>query len=272
VVSGFSTSSAETGLPVEARVTLTREPEPAIGGIDPCGVLWLGTAPYQETWDLQRRLGELRSHGRLSDTLLLLEHPPTYTLGRTGDPANILLTEEQLAARGASLFRTDRGGDVTFHGPGQLVGYPILLIEDRRDLLRYIRQLEEVLIRSLRELGVESGRVDGLSGVWVDAEKIAAIGVKMGRVTSHGFALNVSTDLRYFEHIIPCGIRDRGVTSIQRLLAPAGAVPPSVAEVARVVARHFGEVFQRRMVEQSASGAFAVEDLASSASNVVSVG
>jgi len=204
----------------------------------------LGRVPYDEAWDLQRRLGDLRAREEIPDTLLLLEHPPTYTLGRRGDPANILLSRETLKKLGVAVFDVDRGGDVTYHGPGQLVGYPIMLVEDRRDLLRYIRNLEEVLMRTLSEFEITAGRIDGLSGVWIGSEKIAAIGVKMGRVTSHGFALNVSTDLSYFEHIIPCGIRGKGVTSMHLRLDHT----PSLEEVASMTAHHFGHVFGREMV------------------------
>jgi len=209
----------------------------------PCEVLLVGPTPYQEAWDLQRRLGEQRAADVISDTLLLLEHPHTYTLGRTANPSNILLAREELDRLGVEVIAVDRGGDVTYHGPGQLVGYPILLVEDRRDLLRYIRNLEEVLIRTLSDFGIESGRIDGLSGVWIGDEKIAAIGVKMGRVTSHGFALNVSTDLSYFRHIIPCGIRDKGVTSMERQIGAGGV--PTVAGVADSLILRFAEVFDR---------------------------
>ncbi len=208
-------------------------------------VRFMGTVAYRDAWDLQRELGARRADDLIPDTLLLLEHPHTYTLGRRGDPANILLSPGQLERLGVEVIESDRGGDVTYHGPGQLVGYPIMLVEDRRDLLRYVRNLEEVLIRTLRDLGIASGRIDGLSGVWIGDEKIAAIGVKMGRVTSHGFALNVTTDLSYFGYIIPCGIRDKGVTSMRRFLGDDR--PCSPIEVAARVAWRFGEVFDREM-------------------------
>jgi lipoyl(octanoyl) transferase len=206
----------------------------------------LGEVAYDEAWALQRWLAEDRAEDRIPDTLLLLEHPHTYTLGRTGDPGNILLSRDELAARGVAVYETDRGGDVTYHGPGQLVGYPIMRIEDRSDVLRYIRCLEEVLIRTLADFDIQADRIAGLSGVWIGDEKIAAIGVKMGRVTSHGFALNVTTDLDYFGHIIPCGIRDKGVTSIARVRLP-GAPQVSLSDVVVRVVGHFGSVFDREM-------------------------
>jgi lipoyl(octanoyl) transferase len=240
-----------------------------------CRVSYLGLTGYQEAWDLQRKLGELRGRDEIPDTLLLLEHSHTYTLGRTADPANLLLGAAELKARGAEVFHIDRGGDVTYHGPGQLVGYPIMLVEDRRDLLRYIRNLEETIILTLADFEIVSGRIEGLSGVWIGDKKIAAIGVKMGRVTSHGFALNVTTDLSYFSHIVPCGIRDKGVTSMAEQLphravscvdrgatveivdearigrraepvAPA-APPLAVTTVATTIAKRFGGVFDRAM-------------------------
>lgn len=224
----------------------------------PCDVRFLGLAPYRPTWDLQSRLGQLRGEDRIPDTLLLLEHPHTYTMGRRADPSNLLLSRTQLEDLGAEVLDIDRGGDVTYHGPGQLVGYPIMLVEDRRELVKYVRRLEATLIGALAEFGIPGERVEGLSGVWVRGRKIAAIGVKMGRVTSHGFALNVSTDLCYFGHIIPCGIRDKGVTSMEEELRSDGSsigdegdanAAPSVLEVAHVVARHFGEVFDRMVLE-----------------------
>jgi lipoyl(octanoyl) transferase len=161
-----------------------------------------------------------RQGGRVSDHLLLLEHDPVFTLGRNARHQNVLYPAEVLRARGFDVFETGRGGDVTYHGPGQVVGYPILdLAPDRRDVHRYVRDLEEVMIRTCTEYGVEAGRAEGLTGTWVGADKIGAIGVRIARwVTSHGFAFNVSTDLSAFELIVPCGIRGRGVTSLERLL------------------------------------------------------
>jgi lipoyl(octanoyl) transferase len=215
----------------------------------PLEIRRLGRVPYPDALALQRALVEDRRAGRIDDVLLLVEHPHVLTLGVRGDGgrSNILATPEALARRGVNVFETGRGGDVTYHGPGQVVGYPILdLKPDRCDVHRYVRDLEEVLIRTAADCGVEARRVDGLTGVWAGPgarEKLAAIGVRLSRwITSHGFALNVATDLAYFDLIVPCGIRDRGVTSLERLGCDA---PPEEVE-ARVVA-HFCSVFDREM-------------------------
>jgi lipoyl(octanoyl) transferase len=204
----------------------------------------LGTIGYQEALDLQAALVEDRKQGRIGDQLLLLEHPPVITLGvkTRNDRTHVLATSAALAAQGVAVFETGRGGDVTYHGPGQLVGYPIIdLKPDRRDVHRYVRDLEEVLIRAVGAFGISATRVAGLTGIWVGDEKLAAIGVRISRwVTSHGFALNVSTDLSHFNLIVPCGISDKGVTSMERLLGR----PVSTAEVADVVAHEFGAVFE----------------------------
>ena len=186
-----------------------------------------------------------RQSGAIEDVLLLLEHDPVITLGRSARRDNLLLSEEELRARGIEVFETGRGGDVTYHGPGQLVGYPILdLSPDRRDVHRYVRDLEEVMIRTCRDYGVEACRVPGLTGTWVGAEKIGAIGVRIARwVTSHGFAFNVATDLAAFGLIVPCGIRDRGITSLQRLLQR----PADPAEVMESLTRHLAAVFEREV-------------------------
>lgn len=181
----------------------------------------LGRVPYTEALALQRALVEERRAGRVPDLLLLVEHPPVLTLGVRGDGgrSHILVTPEALDARGIEVFETGRGGDITYHGPGQIVGYPIIdLNPDRRDVHRYVRDLEEVIIRTAGDFGIAATRVPGLSGAWVGQEKLAAVGVRISRwVTSHGFALNVTTDLTHFDLIIPCGIADRGVTSMARL-------------------------------------------------------
>jgi len=199
--------------------------------------------PYAEALALQRSLVEDRRAGRVGDTLLLLEHPHVITLGVRGDGgrSHILATEDALAARGIEVFEAGRGGDVTYHGPGQLVGYPIVdLSPDRRDVHRYVRDLEEVLIRTARDYGIAAERVEGLTGVWVGQEKLAAIGVRIARwVTSHGFALNVNANLDYFSLIVPCGIADRGITSISRLLGRQ----VELAEVADRVELHVANVF-----------------------------
>lgn len=207
----------------------------------------LGRVDYQAGLDLQAALVEDRRAGRIGDTLLLLEHPPVITLGvKTRHGAkHIIASDEELERQGVSVYETGRGGDVTYHGPGQLVGYPIFdLKPDRCDVHKYVRDLEEVLIHALREFGIEGVRVNGLSGVWVglpgEERKIAAIGVRISRwITSHGFALNVATDLRHFQLIVPCGIADKGVTSVEEELSRS--VP--MMEVEEAVRRGFDAVF-----------------------------
>jgi lipoate-protein ligase B len=210
-----------------------------------CEVSWLGLIDYQEAWDLQARLAHERAHGGISDQLLLLEHPHVFTLGRRGRTANVLSSDEEIRAAGAQVIHSDRGGDVTYHGPGQLVGYPILFLEEHeRDVPGYVRRLEQAIIRTLADFGIESGREPEFPGVWVGQDKICAIGVKISEwVTLHGFALNVTTDLGFFNHIVPCGIVGKGVVSMERLL---GKAPPMEDVRERFVAR-FGEVFDRAM-------------------------
>jgi lipoyl(octanoyl) transferase len=208
----------------------------------PLRVERLGTVAYADALEFQRLLVGRRRDGEIPDTLLLLEHPHVITLGTSSQRDNILLSEEDARLLGIDVFDTGRGGDVTYHGPGQLVGYPIMdLKPDRRDLHRYIRDLEEVLIRCLMAFGVAATRKPGLTGVWVGNEKIAAIGVRVssGWITSHGFALNVSTDLAYFDSIVPCGIREYGVTSIDRVAAQ----PVAPSTVMSVLATAFCAVF-----------------------------
>ena len=203
----------------------------------------LGIVEYQAALDLQKDLVEQRKQGLIPDQLLLLEHPHVITLGARNHNArsNVLETPESLARQGIALCETGRGGDVTYHGPGQLVGYPILeLPKDRRDVHRYVRDLEEVLIRAVSDFGVAATRIRGLTGIWVGDEKLAAIGVRISRwVTSHGFALNVSTDLSRFGLIVPCGITGKGVTSLERVL---GRQVP-MDEVATAVALRFEAEF-----------------------------
>jgi lipoyl(octanoyl) transferase len=205
----------------------------------------LGRVAYSEALELQRGLVEERRAERVDDVLLLLEHPDVLTLGVRGDGgrSHILATPRVLASRGIEVLETGRGGDVTYHGPGQIVGYPILdLRPDRCDVHRYVRDLEEVLIRTAREYGIAAGRVSGLTGIWVGRQKLAAIGVRISRwITSHGFALNVTTDLANFDLIVPCGIPDRGVTSLAVLLGRS----VGRAEVENRIAAHFGDVFDR---------------------------
>src|SRR5687767_13131612 len=181
----------------------------------------LGLVPYDEALAMQRQLVEERRAGRVPDLLLLLQHPAVITLGVKGDGgrANIVATDSRLAELGIAVHESGRGGDVTYHGPGQVVGYPILdLKPDRCDVHRYVRDVEEVMIRTCADYSLAAGRIKGLTGAWVGAEKIGAIGVRISRwITSHGFAFNVGTALEHFQLIVPCGITDRGVTSLERL-------------------------------------------------------
>jgi lipoyl(octanoyl) transferase len=220
----------------------------------PCRRIWLGRTGYAEALEVQQRLAASLAAGEKGacDHLLLLEHPHVITLGRNARQANVLAGEAVRAARGVGLYQTGRGGDVTYHGPGQLVGYPIFdLRPDRCDVRRYVRDLEEALIRTAADYGVAAQRVEGLTGVWVPSgpggrhEKLAAIGVRIARwVTSHGFAFNVSTDLTYFQLIVPCGLAEHGVTSLQRLTGRDLPLP----EVAGRAAAHIADVFGRRMI------------------------
>jgi lipoyl(octanoyl) transferase len=208
----------------------------------------LGLVDYDAALGLQQRLVEDRRAGRISDTLLLLQHPPVITLGvkTRGQRANVVATADTLSRAGVVVRDTGRGGDVTYHGPGQLVGYPIFdLRPNRRDVHRYVRDLERVLIEALADFGIEGRRVAGLTGVWVGdpggEAKIAAIGVRISRwITSHGFALNVGTDLTHFDLIVPCGIVDRGVTSLERVLGRS----VEMADVEDSMIRAFERVFE----------------------------
>lgn len=218
-----------------------------------CDVYHLGTVPYREAWELQNRLADRRGRDEIPDRLLLLSHPPTFTLGSSGDEANVVWTADERARRGVDVVRVDRGGDVTYHGPGQLVAYPIIRLPRsdslRADVIGYLRQLETIVIHTLADYGAAGRTIPGLTGVWVDTprgeEKICAIGVKVTTraVTKHGFALNLNTDLDYFGGIIPCGIRDKGVTSLAAVLG----APVDEAEVARRVIVHSGEVLGLEM-------------------------
>ena len=223
-------------------------------------VLQLGRIDYATALELQRSLVELRKRGEIGDVLLLLEHTPVITLGRNAKAEHVLTSREQLAARGVEVFECDRGGDVTYHGPGQLVGYPIFDLRGdlrgfstpegpRKTLgaVEFVRRLEEVLIRTCADFGIAARRVAGRTGVWTEQSdaKVAAIGVHISRgVTSHGFALNVSTDLEAFELIVPCGIADKQVTSLGRELGNA----PALGKVAESAARNFGVVFQSQIL------------------------
>jgi lipoate-protein ligase B len=222
-----------------------------------CLVLRRGLTDYQEGWEMQRQAAAAVGQGRSPHVLILLQHPPTYTLGVRGKTEHLLASEEALGRIGARVYRVDRGGDVTFHGPGQIVGYPIFQLGAWGEgPLWYVRKLEAALIDTLAALGIDAGRIRGRPGVWVDANgpggpaKVAAIGVRVSRgVTSHGFALNVSPDLSYFAHIVPCGLADAGVTSIERLLAR----PVALSDVEDLVIDSLGRAFGLEMVEAEAT-------------------
>jgi lipoyl(octanoyl) transferase len=213
-----------------------------------CEVHRLQLVTYENGMKLQQKLVDMRQKEELADQLLLLEHPPVITIGRGGDKSNLLATPESLRNAGIRFFETTRGGDITYHGPGQIVGYPIVhLGEGNRDIRKYVTKLEEVLIRTVADYGITAERIDGKRGIWVGRNKIAAIGVRIARwVTSHGWALNVATNLEHFRMITPCGLHGMGVTSISR---EAGReVDP--AEVRERLIHHFGEVFEREMLDR----------------------
>jgi lipoyl(octanoyl) transferase len=204
-----------------------------------CCLRELGRMDYGKALELQQQLVAERKQGVIPDQLLLLEHPHVITLGRNGRLENLLADDQVLGRAGIAFFPTDRGGDITYHGPGQLVGYPIVdLREWKRDVGAYVRAIEQVIIDTLADFAIVGGRIAGLTGVWVEGRKIAAIGVHISRwVTSHGFALNVSTDLSYFQYIVPCGLT-KPVTSMAQL-----GVHATLEEVSRSLAGHFGRVF-----------------------------
>lgn len=238
-----------------------------------CEVRSLGIVPYNDAWQLQKDLAAQRALNQIPDTLLLLEHPHTYTLGRSGHAENLLLKEEEWARRGITVEWVDRGGDITYHGPGQLVGYPILKLGDaitadgripQGDYVGYIRKLEEMLIRTVAQFGIVSGQMKGITGVWVQPDaasrcphcppsaklapsKIAAIGVKVDArgISQHGFALNVHPDMSYFDDIIACGLRDHAVISMADLMMDS----PDFQHVKDEVVRQFGSVFQHSMIQ-----------------------
>ena len=219
-------------------------------GMKGCLVIELGLTPYRAAWELQRRIVAARKANLVPDVLLLCEHPHVITLGRNGKAEHLRASEHLLRQMNVEFHLTDRGGDITYHGPGQLVGYPILnLSEIRRDVVWYVRSLEEAMLRATSDFGIEATRKPGRTGVWVDLpegseEKLAAIGVHISRwVTSHGFAYNVATGLRYFDLIVPCGLPDKRPTSLERLLGRA----VSLAEVVPRMVERFAEVFGLRM-------------------------
>ena len=211
-----------------------------------CFLVWMGKTPYPQALDLQMRICKLKKLGFDRDVLLLLEHPPTITMGRSGNPDHLLAKEADLKSGGIGFWNVDRGGDITFHGPGQLVGYPILLLKGHeRDVRNYMRRLEESLMRLLAHYQIEAMRVTQFTGVWTSKGKIAAMGVHISRwITRHGFALNVNTDLSFYDLIVPCGIADRGVTSIQNHISSK----VDLREVADQYILEFGRVFKRNMI------------------------
>jgi lipoyl(octanoyl) transferase len=223
-------------------------------------LIHLGRVEYSAALDLQKQMVEARHSGRIGNTLLLLEHPPVLTLGRNASRSNVVVSDELLAYRGVEVHEINRGGDVTYHGPGQLVGYPIFDLRSftpRLGAVEYVRKLEEALIRACGDFGIQAQRVAGRTGVWtlpggsIAEKKIAAIGVHIARgITSHGFALNVTTDLRDFDLIVPCGIRDRAVTSIDLEVDPNSTINPAstMENVIHAVARHFGRVFEHQVL------------------------
>jgi len=220
-----------------------------------CWVANLGLVPYAEAYDFQLKLVQSRKAGAIPDVLLLCEHPHVITLGRNGRREHLLASDNLLAQMNVEFHLSDRGGDITYHGPGQIVGYPILdLTEHKRDVRWYVEQLEEVMIRATAEFGLSAKRVEGQHGVWLDSktsgpeEKLGALGVHLSRwVTSHGFAYNVSTDLRYFDLIVPCGIAGKRATTLERALG--GQVNAEVAQ--RHLVAYFGEIFGRSMISVS---------------------
>ena len=236
-----------------------------------CLTIDLGLIAFAEAWELQKRVVAARKAGAIEDVLLFCEHPHVITLGRSGKRANLLASENVLRQKGVEYFETSRGGDITYHGPGQIVGYPILnLGAIKRDVVWYVRMLEEAMIRATAEFGIAARREEGKTGIWVDSEsftshesqvtsqgllatrhsalatseKLAAIGVHISRwVTSHGFAYNVATDLRYFELIVPCGMAERKATSLEKLLGRRAGME----EVKPRLAKHLGETFGLQM-------------------------
>ena len=214
-----------------------------------CDLHRLHLVTYENGMKLQQKLVEMRQREEVDDQLLLLEHPPVITLGRGGDATNLLATPEALVGHGVRFYETTRGGDITYHGPGQIVGYPILhLGEGNRDVRKYVTAIEEVLIRTVAEYGITAARAEGKRGIWVGNDKIAAIGVRIARwVTSHGWALNVSTNLEHFRLITPCGLQGTGVTSIERETGRRVALD----EVREILATKFAEVFERELVPRA---------------------
>lgn len=205
-------------------------------------ILKLGTEPYKKIWDLQHQIHRMRVNSQINDVLILLQHNHVYTLGKVAKKNHLLLDEKLLIEQGIDLFEIDRGGDITYHGPGQIVGYPIIKLNELyEDVHRYLRELEEVIIRVLNEYNVRAYRIPEYTGVWVNDEKISAIGIKISRwVTMHGFAFNINTDLEFFDKIIPCGIFDKGITSLKKVLGKN----VDLDEVENFLIKHFVDVFK----------------------------
>ncbi|MFQ5769431.1 MAG: lipoyl(octanoyl) transferase LipB [bacterium] len=211
-------------------------------------LLKTGISDYQTAWDLQKFLHRARLVGEIEDTLILTEHPHTYTIGKAGSEENLIAEESVLNKNGIAVYRIDRGGDITYHGPGQIVAYSILDLRNYYlDVHRFRRDLEEVIIQTLSEYGIQGERITGLTGVWVEGAKVAAIGVKVSRwITMHGFAFNVNSDLSYFEKIVPCGITDKPVTSMAKLLG----VPLNYQEIQELISHKFEVIFQINLTER----------------------
>ncbi len=207
----------------------------------------LGLIDYKVAWDLQKSIHQLRAENKIDDVLFLLEHPHTYTLGKIADKKNLVGDEKYLSDNKISVYDIDRGGDITYHGPGQIVGYPIIsLINWKQDTHKYLRAIEEVVIKVCAEYGLQASRIDKYTGVWIDDRKICAIGIKVSRwITMHGFAFNVNTDLKLFKGIIPCGITSKDVTSLNRELKKE----ISLAEVKEKIIRHFDDLFNYDQIE-----------------------
>ncbi len=202
---------------------------------------YLGNKSYGDSYRLQKEAVARRIHGEINDTLYLLEHHHCITIGKMGSRKNLLISDEEAVRRGIEVYETDRGGDITYHGPGQLVGYPIIQLQTRRkDVKWYLEMLEQTIIMTLSEFGIQGKRIDGLTGVWVEDRKIASIGVRVEKwITSHGFALNVNTDLSYFKLIVPCGIKDKDVTSMEKELS----LQIDLQEIVKVYIQSFSRIF-----------------------------
>jgi lipoyl(octanoyl) transferase len=207
----------------------------------------LGLIDYKDAWDLQKSVHQLRVENKIDDVLFLLQHPHTYTLGKNADKENLVSDKKYLVENKISVYEIDRGGDITYHGPGQIVGYPVLSLTNwKQDTHKYLRSIEEVIINVLKEYALNGNRVEKYTGVWLDDRKICAIGIKVSRwITMHGFAFNVNTDLKFFNGIIPCGITDKDVTSLNRELNKE----MSLSEVKEKIIHHFSNQFNYDQIE-----------------------